>query len=206
MWHDVIPKGFLLGLATGLTCLGVCGPVLLPLLFSTERGARPVFWTMFEFLCGRLAAYLFWGAVIGITATLIRTPFMDRVSVYAVLFSAALMLIFGMTKSFPSLDICRSVEKSRFIRRFPLLLGAAVGLNICPPFVMSFSYLLNVGKVFESVLFFFFFFLGTTLYLVPFFFSFWVTKWNWIRILGRAAALISGLYFLIYGVAAYRRL
>lgn len=197
---EVIINGVMLGLSTGISCLGYCSPLFVPYLLSEKTEFKTNVLRVSEFLSGRLLAYILWGFMIGKFSDYIESDYMKKVSVYAILFSSILLITYGMMKNFPQLKFCQKLEHTKGIHRFPLLLGITVGLNICPPFVMGISYLLNVGKVRESMIFFIFFFLGTSVYMIPYIFLNLFSSIERIQYVARVTAIVSGVWFFIYAI------
>jgi sulfite exporter TauE/SafE len=63
--------GLLLGLANGITCVASCAPVMIPLFLGEGRRVKQNGWLLAQFLLGRLAGYLLFGALAWITGRLI---------------------------------------------------------------------------------------------------------------------------------------
>jgi len=90
---SVTLQGLMLGLATGLYCLGYCAPVFVPFLMSEEKGLARSTWVIGELALGRLAGYLLVGAAVGyLGAQLNSAYFQKTVGVTMVALSAILLL------------------------------------------------------------------------------------------------------------------
>ncbi|MFH1421131.1 MAG: sulfite exporter TauE/SafE family protein, partial [Planctomycetota bacterium] len=94
-------------------------------------------------------------------------------------------------------NVCRLT--SRFIpgAGYPLIAGVAMGLNICPPFLLGLSRVLDMGSALKSVLFFFGFYFGSSVWLVPFIFAGRLSKLKWVQTTGRISAVLIGTWYLI---------
>jgi len=82
---------------------------------------------------------------------------------------------------------------------FPLILGLATGLNLCPTFFLVFTEAASLNSMLESVSFFFFFFLGTTLYFIPVPFIGVLAKKEELKIVGNFLIVMIGVYYLYKG-------
>ena len=52
-----LSEGFLLGIATGTTCLATCGPIYAPYLMQYDRNLKASLVTLLEISGGRFATY-----------------------------------------------------------------------------------------------------------------------------------------------------
>jgi sulfite exporter TauE/SafE len=197
---EIFIQGILLGLSTGVSCIGYCSPLFIPYLLCEKIGFKTNVIKVVEFLSGRLVAYIIWGIAVG-TFSNFFSSYGKKISIVAILFSSFLLLAYGIMKNFPNLTFCKRLKNINLVNQFPFFLGISVGINICPPFIMAISYLLNVGKVKESVIFFIFFFLGTSVYMIPFIFINFLSKIYELQNIARVATIISGIWFLIYGIS-----
>ena len=95
-----------------------------------------------------------------------------------------------------------------FIRRhdadIPFFMGMLMGVNACPPFLLSLTYVFTLQSVAKGIAYFFMFFIGTTVYFVPMFFLGYLNRIKEFQLVGRISAIVVGLVFLgysIYGLA-----
>jgi len=79
-------------------------------------------------------------------------------------------------------------------------MGFLMGINICPPFLMSLAYVFSLHSAFKGIIYFLMFFLGTTLYFLPVAFLGFLGKMKEFRLIARVAGLIVGFAFLTYGI------
>ena len=198
---EIIIQGFILGLSTGTYCLGFCAPLFIPYLLSEHREVKRNFAQIAEFLFGRLIAYIIFGVLIGFTGKFLETPLAKNVVAIGVIASSVLLITYGILKNAPQFNICKKIEKSKILSRFPLLLGMTIGINVCPPFIQGVSYLLSVGRVDMSIIFFISFFFGTSIFMLPLIFSGFLTKLERLLEIARVASVIAGVWFFIYGVS-----
>jgi endonuclease YncB( thermonuclease family) len=193
---DLITKlssGFLAGLSVGTTCLGLCLPIFLPILLSQKRTAKKSFFLVMEFSLGRLIGYLFFGLIFGFLGQMITSNFIHYIVSLATLWLGILMIVYSMgviDKKF-----CAALPFAQI--KWPFLLGFLTGVNICPPFLASLTYVFNLKDAIASLIFFLMFFLGTSVYIVPTAFLGVFTKINWLPKLARVSGVIVGLYFIL---------
>ena len=199
MIPQLIAKALLLGLSTGLFCAGFCVPLVGPLLLSDEnRSARHSAARVGLFLAGRLVAYLLFGLVFGsLGGALNRVWGIKTVLlplVYALL--GVMMIVYAVVQSFPHVGLCRAVSPRIRSGWYLALVGFLAGINLCPPFLLAVTTVMDIGGALQGALFFFVFFLATSVYLLPLFFAGLVSRFSAVRFAGRVAALLAGIYFI----------
>lgn len=184
--------GYLAGLSVGIYCLGLCLPIFLPILLSQRRTTKKSFLLVIEFSLGRLLGYLFFGLVFGWLGQVIRSGLIHSLVALAGVWTGILMILYSLgtiDKKF-----CSILPFARI--KWPLLLGFLTGVNICPPFLASLTYVFNLKQVVASLLYFFMFFLGTSTYIVPAALLGVFTKAGWIQKIARVSGIFVGLYFV----------
>lgn len=195
-------EAVLLGLSTGLYCLGYCMPVLFPLFMANKQ---PSFYNRFllmlKFSGGRLLAYMAFGAIVGYAGAAISNPLIQKFISLSVIIMALLLIFYGLSKS-TSGSIC--FVNNKFIRiKWPVIFGFLSGFNICPPFLLALSYVSSIGEVYKGIYFFIVFFIVTNLYLFPLIFAGYFSIYKSIRWIARASAVMSGLLFLMIGISKF---
>lgn len=199
----MILRGFTLGLSTGIFCLGYCYPALAPVLFSRQEGGwRRTASSLGLFLAGRLAAYLLFGLLAGLTGPhfLGLPSFQAWVLPILFLSMGSLLVLYGVATGLPRLRVCALCGLFFSDRKFLLLLGFLAGVNLCPPFLLAVGYALQLGGIAKSVLFFLFFFIATSLFLLPFLFSWLLARFQVVQAAARIAAVFGGLWFAYLGL------
>lgn len=199
MIPSLVGKALLLGFSTGLFCAGFCVPLVAPLLLSDEnRSIRRSASRVSLFLAGRLVAYLLFGLVFGaLGGALSRVWGIKAVLlplVYAIL--GVLMIVYAVVQSFPHVGLCRVVSPRIRSGWYLAVVGFLAGINLCPPFLLAVTTVIDIGGALRGALFFFVFFLATSIYLLPLFFAGLVSRFSSVRFAGRVAAVLAGLYFL----------
>lgn len=201
--------GFLLGLANGTSCLALCAPVLIPFLLSKGDTVGHNLVTMLKFLGGRLLGYL----LFGLLAWAVGGLLLEAGGFQALLIGATyvglsiLLLVAVFRKSKPVHGACTLSEAQARFRRWPALIPAAMGLlaglKVCPPLLLAFADAANSATLGGSLLLFVTFFLGTSLYFLPLPLLGAFTRMPDLRIVGRFAAVIVALYYLVSGVLLF---
>jgi len=198
-------QGFLLGLASGTTCLAYCAPVLVPFLLGEGQQVRQNWAALGKFLGGRLGGYLLFGLIAWAVNRLILEDSGVRTPVLGVAYVtlAVLLIVYGVVRT-PTACAGELSGARAWLTRWPALLpiglGFLTGLNVCPPFLMAFAGAAGMGTLWQSLLFFGTFFLGTSLYFLPLPFLGAFRRFQSLRIVGKFAAVIVAVYYLAAGV------
>jgi hypothetical protein len=100
----------------------------------------------------------------------------------------------------PHIGLCRLLAPRVQSSWYLAALGFLAGLNLCPPFLLAVTTVIDVGGALRGMLFFFVFFLATSVYLVPLLFSGFAARLGAVRVAARAASVVAGAYFLFLGI------
>lgn len=190
--------GFLTGLSVGIYCLGICLPIFVPILLSEKRKIKQSFWLILEFSAGRILGYLLFGFLVGYLGVAIQ----GRTAHQIARFSTSLMgfLILGYSLGLTGLwryPACKAIFPKV---KIPIVLGFLTGINICPPFLASLSYVFNLKSALLGMLYFLFFFFGTSVYIVPLAFLGIFSQQPIFQKIARISGIFVGGYFLISGL------
>lgn len=186
-------SGFFAGLSTGAYCLGLCLPIFLPILLSQKRNLKSSFSLILEFSAGRLSGYLVFGLIIGWLGQTIQSNFIHLLATLINTWNGILLILYSLgtiDKKFCSFLPLKKIK-------WAFLLGFLTGVNICPPFLASLTYVFNLRSALNSLLYFFCFFLGTSVYLVPSAFLGVFTKITPLTKIARISGIIVGIYFVV---------
>jgi sulfite exporter TauE/SafE len=196
--HLPITAGFLLGLSTGPICLATCLPIVLPFAVSEDSGGSAVqrWFFLARFLAGRLVAYAATGVITGLIAS--RLGFAgSKIGIYAWLVLSLLLIAYGLGAGVKHVGFCRLVTRSVGTHSFPYALGFLTGLSVCPPFLLALSYVVERSvNVMFAVVFFLSFFCATSVYVLPIGILGHLPRQDWLRTVGRVAAVAAGFFFL----------
>ncbi len=197
----MIGEAVLLGLSTGMYCLGFCMPVLVPLVMGQYRetvGRRAI--PLLYFSLGRLAAYLLFGVVVGYLGMRIRDPLVIRIGAVAMIGLSVLLVILGLSGKRHSGHGCPVLVRKFGGKGMPALLGFLTGFNVCPPFILALNVVFLEGNVGKGAGFFLVFFLTTSVYLLPFVFAGSLGRHENVRWVARLSGVVSGVLFLFSGL------
>jgi len=194
---SLIIQPLLVGLSSGIFCGMYCFPFIAPFILSEKRKLSYDFFILFKFIFGRLIGYIAFGALFGYLGGRFSQSKVDLIS-DIVLITLSLILIFyalGFLKKRVSFCLAPKIK-----RKIPVLMGFLMGINVCPPFLLSLTYIFKMGSVFYGIIYFLVFFFATTLYFIPLGFLGYFNKFKEFQKVGRISALIVGVSFFVYGV------
>lgn len=186
-------SGFLAGFSTGIYCLGLCLPLFLPILFSQKRNFKNSFWLVIEFSAGRLFGYLFFGLIFGWLGQIIKSNLVHLLVSLVNIWNGILLIVYSL--GMIDKKFCQFFPFSKV--KWAFLLGLLTGVNICPPFLASLTYVFNLKSALGSMVWFLMFFLGTSVYLIPAAFLGILTKINLLTKMARISGIIAGVYFIV---------
>ena len=195
---EVTIQGILLGLSTGLFCLGYCAPVFVPLMMSENRTMVRGALVIGELALGRLVAYLTSGAVVGYLGMQLEGPSFQRAVGGAMVVLSTLLLLYVATRRWPHFTLCRWANVRYF--RFPIVFGFLTGINVCPPFLLAISYTFGLRSITKGALLFGGFFLGTSVYLLVLLPLGYLGRRESLRLVALMTALLSGVFFFLMGL------
>lgn len=188
----------LAGLSTGMFCCLTCYPFLAPVFAAEARSARRNLDVWLQFLLGRLAGYVLFGAAIGWLGERFASAWLDRVSILGLLLMALVLVFYAIGFRRPRWSFCAAGTQRAMTT--PLLLGFLLGLHACPPFLMSAAYVFTLHSMLKGILYFLAFFCATSVYLVPLLAVGWLGRMPEFRLAARLSALAVGRLFLVYGI------
>jgi sulfite exporter TauE/SafE len=197
--EDFFIQPFLLGISTGIFCFTYCVPFIAPYLASEERKLGKNFRIILQFIFGRLGGYILFGAIFGYLGERISNQAVNLILIFSLIVLSVVLIIYALGFLKPKGIFC-SVKYIKFREKSPLLMGFLMGINICPPFLMSLAYVFSLHSAFRGIIYFLMFFLGTTLYFLPVTFLGFLGKMKEFRLIARIAGLIVGFAFLTYGI------
>ena len=198
MFRDVIVGSLLAGFSAGLYCCATCATVLAPVFAAENRsaGANARLWL--QFLFGRLAGYLLFGAAIGWIGERFDAAWFNRISAAAMVGLSLLLISYAAGFRRPAWSFCAA--GTRRGQATPVLLGFLMGANACPPVLMSVAYVFTLHSLAKGIVYFLVFFCATTVYLIPLPFVGLLGRMKEFRWAARASALAVGILYLVYGM------
>jgi len=197
--NDYLIQPFLLGISTGIFCFTYCVPFIAPYLVSEERKLGKNFRLILEFIFGRLGGYILFGAIFGYLGEKISNRAVNFILIISLMLLSVVLIIYALG-FLKSKGIFCSAKYIKFRAKTPLLMGFLMGINICPPFLMSLAYVFTLHSALRGMIYFLMFFVGTTLYFLPVTFLGFLGKMKEFRLIAQIAGLIVGFAFLVYGI------
>jgi sulfite exporter TauE/SafE len=191
---------FLLGLATGPLCFGYCAPMLIPFLVSEQQRFTRTIHLMALFLLGRLTGYLVIGMFSGMIGSTVTERHLQDFASIANIGMGLLLLMFGIVKNFPKLEICKILQFEKSSLFSILVLGLLTGVNLCPPFIAAITGAVGTGTILNAIGYFLFFFLGTSLVLLPICAVGIFSCFQEMRDVARICVLLSGIWLIVKGI------
>lgn len=196
-----ILPGFLTGLSVGVYCLGICLPIFIPVLLAEKRKTKESFLLILEFSLGRFLGYLLFGFIVGWLGVVVQSKIIHQI----VRLSTSLMgvLMIGYSLGLTSWWGHKACKRFFHKAKIPILLGFLTGINVCPPFLASLTYVFNLQSTLLGSLYFLFFFLGTSVYIVPLAFLGVFSQQTIFQKIARISGILVGTYFLILGLGLF---
>ena len=205
--EEVLIQPLLLGLTVGIFCFTYCVPFIAPYLVAEERKINRNFKIILKFIFGRFGGYVLFGAIFGYLGEKINSQAVNLILIISLMVLSLVLIIYASGFFPPKADPPRAGKPKlsfctgKFFReKSPLLMGFLMGINICPPFLMSLAYVFILHSTVKGIVYFIMFFVGTSLYILPLVFLGFLGKMKEFRLIARISALIVGIVFLIYGI------
>lgn len=200
-------EAFILGLSNGATCVVYCASVLVPYLLGEGKGILRNSVLTAQFLLGRLVGYLLFAVLAwGINRSILQgVSRPDLLVGPAYVVFSLLLIYYGFFKTRTSCETkCTNGLRHKLMTilpvSIPMIAGFVTGLSLCPPFLLAFTGAVEKTTVLQSMFFFFAFFLGTSIFFIPLPFSGLFRGFSALRIIGRMAAGLIGVYYLYSGI------
>jgi sulfite exporter TauE/SafE len=190
-----LAEGFLLGLATGTTCLATCGPVYAPYLMQYGRSLPKSLLAILELSAGRFFSYLVVGAAAGLLGR--QVHFEGKGLITAAGYSLfSIFLLITAFRTHRRDQGCRAGRWAGIIDR-PLVLGILTGINICPPFLLALTKAFSGSGPAAGMTLFSAFFVGTSIWLAPIAAFGLLGKQRLFRSIARWGAVAVSAWFLV---------
>lgn len=195
-WELVI-QPLLTGLSVGGFCLTYCFPFMGVFFAAEERSSKKNFLVLLEFLTGRLAGYLCFGLLVGYLGEKFEPRWL-RLATDISFMVLSLVLLFYLLGLIREKGFC---SEPKFLKdRGPALMGFFMGINLCPPFLLSVVYVFKQQSALYGMFYFALFFLASSLYFLPVMFVGLASRAKEFRAMARASGfLVAGIFF-IYGI------
>ena len=166
-------SALLLGLSSGIACISVCLPGVVPILLGKRSSVAQSAKFVTIFLSGRWLAYLLAAVLSSILSAAVYGIVSDRkVMIITQLILGVIMLLFALGKLSSR---CFNPLKHKALRTFakkheyvlPLIMGFVTSVALCPPFVSMVVQTAGEQSFWRTAALFSLFFVGTLPYFLP---------------------------------------
>ncbi len=166
-------SALLLGLSSGIACISVCLPGVVPILLGKRSSVAQSAKFVTIFLSGRWLAYLLAAVLSSILSAAVYGIVSDRkVMIITQLILGVIMLLFAFGKLSSR---CFNPLKHKALRTFakkheyvlPLIMGFVTSVALCPPFVLMVVQTAGEQSFWRTAALFSLFFVGTLPYFLP---------------------------------------
>lgn len=194
---ELVFQPLLTGLSVGAFCLTYCFPFMGVFFGAEERTPGKNFLVLLEFLAGRLVGYLCFGLLVGYLGEKLDPRWLRHATdiSFIVLSLVLLFYLFGLVRE------KGSCPAPKFLKaRSPVLMGFFMGINLCPPFLLSITYVFSRHSALYGMVYFALFFLASSFYFLPIVFVGFASRAREFRTMARASGFLVAVIFLIYGI------
>lgn len=194
---SMILQPLLAGLSVGAFCLTHCFPFMGAFFGAEMRGLKKDFFVLLEFLAGRLAGYLCFGLLVGYLGGKFDPRWLRLATdlSFIALSLALFLYLLGLTRK---KNFCKTPPWLK--GRSPALMGFFLGINLCPPFLLSVVYILKQQSALYGILYFALFFVSSSIYFLPFLFVGLASRAQEFRLMARLSGFLVSAIFFIYGI------
>ena len=193
----MILQPLLAGLSVGAFCLTYCFPFMGVFFVAETRDIRKNLRVLGEFLAGRLVGYLCFGLLVGYLGQTLDPRWL-RLATDISFIALSLVLFFYLLGVIREKSFCKT---PRWLKsRSPVFMGFFMGINLCPPFLLSLTYVLSRKSPFYGMVYFALFFLASSIYFLPLAFVGLASKAQEFRRMARFSGFLVAAIFFIYGI------
>jgi sulfite exporter TauE/SafE len=186
----------LAGLSVGAFCMSYCFPFLATFIASEDRPAQRNLGLIIYFMLGRFFGYAAFGLIFGFLGEQLKSPFLTLITNLSLILVSIVMLL-HITGLYQQKDSSCMVSKTH--SRNALVMGFLMGVNICPPFLLSLAYITSLGDVAKSVLYFVIFFFASSVYFLPMIFVGMLAKTKELQKTAQLSGIMVAAVFFVYG-------
>jgi sulfite exporter TauE/SafE len=210
MAFDFFIQPVLTGLSVGAFCMSYCFPFLATFIASEDRPAKRNLGLICYFMLGRFFGYVAFGLVFGFLGEQLKSPFLTFITDLSLILVSVVMIlhITGLSKQKDNLCLVHLTRSTPAMKNPPaveargniaIVMGFLMGVNICPPFLLSLAYVVSLKDILQSVLYFVIFFIASSIYFLPMLFVGMMAKIKELRKTAQGAGIMAACVFIIYG-------
>lgn len=191
-----ILQPILVGLSLGAFCLSYCFPFLATFMASEHRDVKANSKLIFRFILGRLLGYILFGSIFGFLGEKLQSPFLTLITDLSLILISIVLILYlcGLLK-----EKKESCPSQKFHSRNAMMMGFLMGINICPPFLLSLPYVFSLHSTWLGVVYFLIFFLASSIYFLPMIFVGMLGKIKEFQLVARLSGFICAGIFIVYG-------
>ena len=194
----LIIQPLLTGLSVGAFCLTYCFPFMGSFIAAEERSTRKNILVLLEFLMGRLMGYLCFGLAVGYLGEKFNSAWLRHATDASFILLSILLALYLLGLVREKGIFCIG---GKFIKgKSPVLMGFFMGINLCPPFLLSVAYICKQQSTLYGMIYFALFFLTSSIYFLPLLFVGMLSQTKEFRTLARASGFLVAVIFFIYGI------
>lgn len=196
----------LVGLSLGAFCLSYCFPFLATFMASEPRGVKDNAKLILRFIFGRLLGYVMFGLIFGFLGEKYQSPFLTLLTDLSLILISIILILYlcGLLKQKEETCLISKLRNRPLIPgtiagRNAMMMGFLMGINICPPFLLSLPYVFSLHSTWLGVVYFLIFFLASSIYFLPMIFVGWLGKIKEFQTVARLSGFICAGIFIVYG-------
>jgi len=188
----------LAGLSVGAFCLTYCFPFLGSFLAAEERSFRANAASVIQLIIGRLIGYLLFGLLFGFLGEKLDFVWLrSAMSISLIVLSVILLCyLLGVIQNKGLFCLTGPFFKTQS----PFLLGFFMGINLCPPFLLSITYIFSQHSMFYGIIYFALFFLSSSVYFLPLIFIGFLARVQEFKRMARISGFAVSVIFFVYGI------
>jgi sulfite exporter TauE/SafE len=193
----------LAGLSTGIYCLTTCFPFITSCLVAEERHFSKNLALLGQFILGRLIGYIAFGLFFGFLGEKINREWINVIADLSLIFLSLVFVFYllRILRQKPS----QGCAAKRISSVHPLAMGFLMGINFCPPFLLSLTFIFTLHSAFKGMLYFILFFISSTVYFLPLIFFGMLSRLKEFRNVGILSGFLVALLFSAYGIYSVSR-
>ncbi|HPS36666.1 MAG TPA: sulfite exporter TauE/SafE family protein [Candidatus Omnitrophota bacterium] len=188
----------LAGFSVGAFCLTYCFPFMGAFLAAENRSSGRNLRIVLEFLGGRLAGYLIFGMAAGYLGERLNSRWLGFATDISFIVLSVLLCLYLLGILKEKNGMCGT---ALFFRgKSPLVMGFFMGINLCPPFLLSVAYIFQHKNPLYGMAYFTIFFLSSSVYFLPLAFVGLAARAREFRTAARLSGFLVAALFFLYGL------
>lgn len=164
---------------------------------SEQREQKRNFRLILYFMLGRLLGYLIFGLTFSYLGEKLQFPFLNIITNLSLILISVILILYLV-------GLIKQGEENCLMKQFQnknaFTMGFLMGINICPPFLMSLTYVFSLHSTVAGLLYFLIFFIASSVYFLPMFFIGLLAKMKEFRAVARLSGIMCSGIFIVYGI------